>query len=197
MPRLVLAVSGTLFAFAACDRAPEAVIVPEFEFSFSFESGLDGWTPSSADLGTGTGSIQGSSENASQGTRSAAVHLDNAGGAGKVWITRELEVTPDQSYAVDVSFDLGTSDHGTGEPWRLIVGVRDTIPSSTAALDYHGDTASGAETAVGHVWAEKGTTVGAKADEEGRLYLTLGVWGTTPGQRSYWIDNVRVVLTRS
>lgn len=173
------------------------MIFPEFEFAFSFESGLDGWNPASADLGTGTVTIEGSGDNASQGTRSVAVRLDNPGGAGKVWITRELEVTPDQSYTVDVSFDLGTADHGTVDPWTLIVGMGDTAPTTPAALAYHGDTASGAETAQGAAWAEKGTTVAAKADEDGRLFLTLGIWGTTPGQRSYWIDNVRVVLTRS
>lgn len=186
-----------MLAFAACDRAPDAVIFPEFEFAFSFESGLEGWVPASGDLGAGTASVGGSSETASHGSQSASVRLESPDGAGKVWMTRELEVTPEKSYTVDVTFDLATEDHGVVEPWTLIVGLGDTAPTTSASLAYNGDTASGGETASGVVWAEKSFTIGAKADEEGRLFLTLGVWGNTAGTRAYWIDNVRVVLTRS
>ena len=47
---LPFALVAVATALAGCDRFPEAVIVPEFDLSYSFESGLDGWTASAADL---------------------------------------------------------------------------------------------------------------------------------------------------
>lgn len=194
-PRALLPALAAL-AVAACDRAPEAVIVPEYEFAFSFETGLSGWVPASADLGAGSATVTAAQDQASEGSRSVRLDMDNVAGSGKVWMTRELEVTPDQRYGVEVVFDLGTSDHGTVEPWQLIAGVRSEAPSGPDALDVGGSTASGAETAEGYVWTEKGLTLTTQADEEGRLYVTLGVRGATVGSRTYWIDNVRLVLTR-
>jgi hypothetical protein len=196
-PRPLLAVLACVAAMAACDRLPDAVIVAEFDLTFSFESGLTGWTSATADLGAGTGSIAESQSEASAGSRSATLVLNNSSGAGKVWMTHELEVTPDQSYSVDISFDLATTDHGTTEPWKIIVGLRQEAPTGPSELDFQGDTSSGLETAAGAVWTKKTFTVAAKADDEGRLFLSLGVWGTTAGARAYHLDNVRVVLTRS
>lgn len=188
--------TAVVLALGACDRAPDVVIVPEFEFAFSFEGGLADWSTASADLGSGTGSVTASQERASRGSGSARLALANPGGAGKLWLTRALDVTPDQRYAVELSFDLGTSDHGSVTPWSLVAMVRPAAPSGAASLEFAGETSSGVETAGGAVWAEKSLTLTAQADKEGRLYLTLGVWGTTTGTRTYWLDNVRVVLTR-
>lgn len=193
----LLALLGSVSALSACAGLADPVIVPEFEFSFSFESGLDGWTPSSADVGAGTWAIEGSSERASAGARSARLQLANPGGAGKVWLTRELEVTPNKRYSVDFSVALATSDHGTVAPWKVIVGMRATPPLSAAELDFQGDTSSGPETSAGVVWAVKSFTMTAMADAEGRLFLTVGVWGTSPGTRTYWLDDAKVVLTRT
>lgn len=171
--------------------------MPEFDISFSFESGLEGWTVSSADVGTGSAAAEASSERASQGARSVRLVLANPGGAGKVWITRELEVTREKRYTAEISFDLATTDHGLAEPWKLIVGARATPPETAAALDFQGDTSSGRETATGVLWVQKRLNIPAQGDEEGRLFLTVGVWGTTAGNRTYWLDNVRIVLTRT
>jgi len=195
--RPFLALLGPVWTVSACAGVADPVIYPEFEFSFSFESGLEGWAPSSADMGAGTWAIEGSSERASAGARSARLQLVNAGGAGKIWLTRELEVTPHKRYSVDLSFDLATSDHGPVAPWKVILGARIAPPLAAAELDFLGDTSSGLETSAGPAWAAKRFTMTAQADGEGALFLALGVWGTTPGTRSYWVDNVKVVLTRT
>lgn len=187
---VALALSAPL---AACDTHPEATIFPEFEFLFSFEQGIAEWTPASADLGAGSASVTGAQDQASQGTRSAKLSLDNPAGSGKVWMTRELDVTPDQRYSVEVTFDLRTSD-AAGDAWALVTAVKPEPPVSSAALEYQGDTSAGGQAGGG--WVEKSVTLLAQADEEGRLYLTLGLWGTTAGTRDYWIDNVRLVLMR-
>ena len=194
---LPLALAAAAWATAGCDRSPEAVIVPEFDLSYSFESELEGWTPSAADLGAGSWAAEASTERATQGTRSARLSLANPGGAGKVWLTRELELTPEKDYTAQVSFDLATADHGVADAWKLILTVRPTAPGSASALDFQGDTSSGLATGTGPQWVEKRFVVPVRTDEEGLLYLSLGVWGTTPGTRTYWLDNVRVLLTRT
>ncbi|GMV08090.1 MAG: hypothetical protein AMXMBFR53_43650 [Gemmatimonadota bacterium] len=154
---------------------------------------MEEWTTSTADLASGTASLVGAQDQASHGSRSVRVALENPGGAAKAWMTRELEVTPDQRYTVELAFDLRTTD-ATDDAWTLIVGVGPQAPAGPAALNYQGDTGAGAPAGG---WAEKSATLTAQADDEGRLHLTLGVWGTTSGSRTYWIDNVRVVLTRA
>ncbi len=190
-----------IFALAAagagCDRLPEAVIVPEFDLAYSFEAGLDGWTASASELAAGSWAAEGYTERATDGSRSARFSLTNPGGAGKVWITRELELTPDKSYTADISFDLATAEHGTADAWKLILSARAEPPSSAASLDFQGDTSSGQATGTGIAWTVKRFVVPAQADDEGRLYLSLGIWGTTAGTRTYWLDNIRVVLTRT
>lgn len=123
--------------------------------------------------------------------------LANPGGAAKVWLTREIEVTPGKSYTAQISFDLATADHAVGEAWKLILCARDTVPATASALDFQGDTASGQATSTGIVWAQKRFVVPAQGDAKGHLYLSVGIWGTAPGTRTYWLDNVQVVLTRT
>ena len=179
-----------------CDRFPEAVIFPEFEFSYSFESGLAGWTEGSADLGAGRATAGATTGQAAAGSASLAFGLDNPGGTGKIWVTRELAVTKDQSYTVDVTLKLGSADAAAEAPWKVIAGVQLAAPTTAAGLPMQDETTAGG-TGGGVAWAEKSYSFAAKADPDGRLFLTLGIWGTSADERTYWIDDVGVVLTRS
>jgi hypothetical protein len=181
---------------SGCDRLPEAVIVPEFEFSYSFESGLGGWTEGSADLGAGRAAAGTTTGQAAAGSASLAFGLDNPGGAGKIWVTRELAVAKDQSYTVDITLKLGSADAQAAAPWKVIAGARQAAPTAAAGLPIQDETTAGG-TGGGVAWAGKSYSFAAKADPDGRLFLTLGIWGTSAGERTYWIDDVRVVLTRS
>lgn len=192
-----IAVSAAALAAGDCDRLPDAVVLPEFEFAYSFETALEGWTPASADMGSGSWSADSSAERATVGTRSLRLSLANPGGAGKVWLTRELEVTPGKRYAVELTFDLATSDHIAADAWKIIVGARASLPAGASALDFQGDTSSGTATTTGTIWVKKRFTLTAQTDDEGVLYLTVGIWGTTPGSRAYWVDDVQAVLTRT
>jgi hypothetical protein len=65
-----------------------------------------------------------------------------------------------------------------------------------AELPFQDGTSSGGP-AGETVWVKRAYAGAVQPDEEGKLYLTLGIWGTTTGSRSYLIDNVKVVLTRT
>lgn len=184
-----------LATVSGCDRQPDAIIVPEYEFAFSFESGLGGWVSHTADLGTGTATIDATQDRASAGSRSALVTVSNAG-AAKVWMTQPLEVTPGKRYSIELSFDLSTEDHTGVAPWGLVVGVGGSEPTAAAELTILGTTASELDSATGPEWITRSHTLVATADDEGFLYLTLGISGTSVGDRSYAFDNVSLVLTR-
>jgi len=181
---------------AACDRVGEIVIVPEFDFAYSFENDLEGWYGSGVDLGTPAveWSMTRSSEHSSLGSASAALTLDNASGAAKVWLEREFDVQPERAYDIQLSFDLGTSDHSGTEPWRVLAGAHTTPPTEAADLAIQDPTSSGAGSGV--TFVQKNYTLRATADEEGHIYLVVGVWGTSLGARGYFVDNVHVFFTR-
>ena len=45
-------------------------------------------------------------------------------------------------------------------------------------------------------FVQKNYTLRATADEEGHIYLVVGVWGTSLGARGYFVDNVHILFTR-
>jgi len=187
--RTAFSVLGVPLALSACDRLPEAVIFPEFELTYSFDGGLSGWTAAALDMGTGTWTT-------GEASGAARFELANASGAGKVWLGRELEVTPDTRYAMNISFKLATADHDAAQAWKIIAGARQDPPTLAADLTFQDGTASGA--AAGEtVWVEKTYSVTVEPDEDGVLHFMLGIWGTTTGTRSYLIDDLKVVLTRT
>ena len=184
---------------AACDAAGTITIVPEFDLSFSFESGLGTWSAMGTDLMDPpvTWSVDTSTDQASEGARSVRLFLENFNGAGKIWIHRGFDVEPNQAYDVEMMFDFGTSDFGDVNLWRILAGAHTSQPSVAADLVVQDGTGSGSATDSGHQWLEKSYTARATADEDGRIHLVLGVGGTWETPRAYYIDNVRVLFTRA
>lgn len=174
------------------------LIHPEFEHAYGFESGLEGWTPVGADLGSPEvdWSVGPSAEQARQGTQSARYHLVNANGASKVWLERSFAVEPNQAYDVEIAFDLASADFGEANLWRVIAGAHPLPPRSADELTFRGDTGNGADTDVGHRWIERRYTARATSTSQGRLHAAIGFWGTWETARTYYVDNLRLVFTR-
>ena len=189
-----------VLAAGGCDHAGKLLeLVPEFDFTESFEAGLGDWTPQALDVADPavTWSVEASSEEASAGTQSVKLTLDNANAAGKIWIERELEVDPGQAYDVTLSFDLASADFGTVNLWKVIAGAYTAPPRTAAELSFPGDTGNGASADDGVHWVSRSYQVHARADKDGYIYVVIGVWGTYPVARTYWVDNVHVQLTRT
>lgn len=186
------------FVLGSCDRHGELVIFPEFDFEYSFEGGFEGWTPVVTDetLSEGDWSVERTTTEAFDGAAAVRLTMNVPTGGGGVWLLRELEVTPSQAYDVAFSFALGTADQEGTSPWTLIVGAHTEAPSAAGELSLTGATGSGVVDGTDLAWIEHAYTVTGQADAEGRLYLALGVWGTTAGAREYFFDDVRVSLTR-
>jgi hypothetical protein len=182
---------------SVCDKLGEIVIVPEFEMSFSFEAGLGSWVPGGLDLvgPSVVWSASSSSEEASDGDQSVRVYLDNLNGQGKIWISRELEVAPHQRYDIDISFELATAD-ASADAWQVIAGAHTAPPESAAELSFRGATAAAGADGGELAWVTNQYAVQGQADGDGLLYILVGIWGTGPGARTYYVDDVRLVLTR-
>ena len=189
---------ATVLGLGACDRLGEIVIVPEQEILDSFETGIGAWSLRSGDLGTppGTWSVVGTQEAASDGNHALRIQLDNIGGAGKVWVVREVQLSPNQDYDVDLAFDLGTSDASDATPWTLIAGAHPTDPQNASGLTFRGGTVPDAPGTSAPTWVEEEYQFVLRVTAEGRGVVALGVWGTTAEDRVYYLDNVRVSFTR-
>ena len=92
----------------ACDQVGDILILPEFDLSYSFESGLDGWFGNGVDLTDPivTWSVETSNEQASDGANSAKLFVDNRNGMSKIWLERAVDVSPNLAYDIDISFDF-------------------------------------------------------------------------------------------
>ena len=182
-----------------CDQVGDITITPEFDLTYSFESGLEGWFGNGVDLTDPivTWSVEQSSEQASSGANSVRLYIDNSNGMAKVWIERTVNVAPSHSYDVDISFDFGTADFGQTNLWRIVSGAHTRSPGTAAALTVRDASGNGSASDVGVQWLPKSYRVRASSDAGGRMQIVIGVWGTWETPRTYYIDNVQLLFTRA
>ncbi len=183
----------------ACDQVGDITFLPEFDLTYSFESGLEGWFGNGVDLTDPivTWSVEPSSEQSSSGASSVRLYVENFNGMAKVWLERAVNVAPSVAYDVDISFDFGTADFGEVNLWRILSGAHTNPPGTAAALTVQDATGNGSPSNVGVQWLQKRYRVPASSDAGGRLQIVIGVWGTWETPRTYYIDNVRLLFTRA
>lgn len=170
--------------------------------TFSFENDLQGWTPRATDVfeagnppAVATWSIQPSQERASDGGSSLRLTVSNLTDAAKVWIERDFTVTPNRRYRVKVQYALASADFGDINLWRIITGVAPSSPQTRDDLTYQDTTGNGSDAPGGYTWLEKSYDLDATSGADGRLYVTIGVWGTSEHPRTYYLDNVRITIS--
>ena len=194
-PSLLLAALA-LLVFSACDvGGPEPL--PESDSYTGFDAGLNGWEAQATDLELAGDSIEWHLEYApDRGARedgSMEIYIDNNNDAGKVWGQKTLTgLEPHTTYEVDVHYVLGTSVYSSVNAWRIIAGVHSTPPQTSGDLTYHGDTSHDSGEGTGYVWVDKSYSFTVETDQDGRLYVAIGIWGTWENPRTYFIDDIRI-----
>lgn len=196
--RAFVALGAVLVLGGVCDTI-DLVLVPEVEEAFSFESGLEGWTPAGIDLDDPPvdWDVSLTDVEALEGTRSVRLRLDNMNDAGKIWIERAFQLAPNQAYDVTVRYGFGTSDFGDVNLWRILTGVHLDPPRAPEHLGVQGDTGHDQGQVEGPVWTEKEFTFRSRTGADARLWVSVGVWGTWETERTYYLDEVEVAFTRA
>jgi hypothetical protein len=208
--------ASLLLGSAACDgdsgSGPELVT----DAFFSFEQGLEGWRPDSADfcdLDLASGSCRAGGafaetevalarDRASAGGQSVRLTAVNNTDAVKLWIERTFDVGPGV-YDVEVSFDFGTTDLEIGA-WTLIgtatsfdpsAAFREGVPEGQVGdFPRLGDTVSPEGE---FAFLPKSFTRTVTAGAAGEVWVGIGVWGTFEVERTYHVDAVRVRIERA
>ena len=193
---LVSSVGFFFLTFAGVCDPGTVDVFPELEERFSFESGWDGWAAGARDLGEPPApwGARLTSEAALDGSRSLALSLDNGSAQGRVFIRRRFDLLPDTPYRAELTFGLGTRD-GDLNPWTLVGGAAPSATAVGAALVTIGDTGGpgGAELA----WVPETAAIDFQtASDDGRVWIALGIWGTSPFSREYLLDDLTVSIRR-
>ena len=188
-----------LCSFGSCDRRGfDLIVEPEFEDAFSFETDFSDWTPQGRDLTDPpvVWEVARSGERASDGEQAIRLRLDNLNSQGKIWIERRYEVEENQVYSVEISFDFGSADWGDVNLWRLLAGGGTDPPSVTGSLSVRGDSGNGESSDQGYRWVPNTYEMELRSGTDGELFVYVGIWGTSAFLRTYYLDNIQVVLTR-
>ena len=167
-------------------------------FGFTFESDAGDWVPDGTDLEDPpvTWSVERSDELAERGDWAIRLSLDNLNDAGKIWMERAFELRPNGTYDVEVALDFASADFGEIGLWTIIAGVSESDPETVDDLVFRDETGNGSSEDVGHLWGTRSYSLEpATADEDGLLWVALGVWGTFETSRTYFVDDLELTFT--
>jgi hypothetical protein len=100
-------------------------------------------------------------------------------------------------YHVRVSYQLASRDFGDVNLWTIITGALSHPAASVGDLTPQGDTANGYGSDVGPMWMHKSYEFDVQSSEAGKIYVQIGIWGTSEFPRTYYLDAAYVVFTRN
>lgn len=193
----ILIIPCILLLTEACSNT---ITPPGRSFSYSFEDGMEGWNIAAADTGNPTvdWSIQPSAVQAYEGQHSLRFYVDNRNDASKIWIIHSYSVTPGTIYHVDVSYYFGTADFGEVNLFELLTGISGTAPADGKSFlsdTRHEDTGNGTPGHTGYLWLHKSFSKTITGNTNRRIYVIIGIWGTYEAPRTYYVDDLKVLIT--
>jgi hypothetical protein len=158
---------------------------------FSFEGSLQGWAPHGLDLQSGGAEeawdITSDPAAPFDGASSARFFLDNANGAGKIWLERTFTLSTAGRHVAHVELAVvGTRDAIAAD--QLIAGVLSAPPRDADALQ----PALQAPGIAGSRWTPHAVDLEVQG---GTATVVIGIAGRTPGRIVYHLDAVTVLFT--
>jgi chitodextrinase len=194
------------FALKAADEAMNwsalsnvATASPGFEttYTFTFEDGMQGWSAKAIDVDfpNEDWSVSPATDVVYEGTGSVRFYLANYNDAGKVWMETPFYVNPSSLYHVALVYHFASADWGVVNAFRIIAGVLDRPAAVAADLTFQGNTLNSAESDVGFLWLDKSYEFDVVSSAEGKIYVSIGIWGTWETPRTYYVDLVSVTIS--
>ncbi|MFZ1946582.1 MAG: hypothetical protein WAW06_03490 [bacterium] len=173
-------------------------VTPARVYVSSFEGGMDSWYANGTDVTNPpvNWNIQRAVDMSRDSISSVRFQLDNSNGKGKIWMERAFSADSSGDYRVRVSYQFATRDYGTAGLWQIIAGAGPRAVSFPEELIYHADTGNGSGSDVGYVWRYRDYTFDIRSSSTGKVFVSIGVWGTTLGARTYYVDQVVVSLQK-
>lgn len=181
-------------------------------YFYSFETDWEEWLRKEADIELFEGgeinrSIERSQEMAIDGNTSIKFYMNNINDAGKIWIEKNFTVNPNEDYEVQVNFYFASNDWGDFNLFRIIAGAQATSPQTPEEIvEIHynlynkykekATTYNSGELDSGYVWTHKNFEFSVTSNEFGIIYVVLGIWGTWETHRTYYIDNVQIIIAK-
>ncbi len=190
-----------LIAAGSCDVATEPRQLP-IEERFTFPDGLGSWEPRVLDVFVGDEEIdwqiEWTEERSVVGTASIRFFADNRSDAAKLWIEYIFDAEPNRDYDVQVAFSFATRDWSDVNLWRIIAGALPKSPESAEDLErvFQGDTRAGPPPGDTFVWSRRTFDTAVRTQADGRIHIVVGIWGTSEFQRTYYVDDVLLVVRR-
>jgi hypothetical protein len=190
-----IAALAAVLLFSACGVED---VNPSKVFVFSFESGTtEGWYSGSADANPPVDwNINRVVDMSSDSISSMRFYLDNANGNAKIWMERMFSVDSAADYRVDVRYQFATSDYGSTGLWKMVAGAGPRAVSLADELVFHDDTGNGSGSDIGFQWRYKAYSFDTKSSNSGKVFVNIGIWGTTNRSRVYYYDQILVSFTR-
>ena len=192
---ITLLLCATLFLSGCVDDTPNDNTPPYF---YSFETDMQGWETDGTDLSSPpiNWSIEPSDDRATDGNRSVKLYLDNMNDAGKIWMEKQFELDANTQYEITINYDFATSDFGSFNLFRIITGASLTNPETYDDLTFQDDTGHHQQEDIGYKWLNKSYTLTVQTNENGSVYISIGVWGTWETPRTYYIDAVNISFNK-
>lgn len=180
---------------SGCIEEPEK---PIYSYFYSFENDMENWINDGTDLGNPTinWTIERSQEHSYEGNYSVKLYLENYNDAGKIWIEKEFNYSPNTEYEVTVSYLFATRDFGEVNLFRIITGVATESPETSDDLTYQDDTGHHQDEDIEFIWLEKNYTFSILTSDTGKIFVSIGVWGTWETPRTYYIDSVNITFSK-
>jgi hypothetical protein len=172
----------------------------EITDSSSFETDLDGWSIKATQVWGDppeAWSITRSQDRARDGSTSLKFVLVNINDAEKIWIEKAFAVEPSQTYNVIVDYGLASSISATSAAFTIITGVLTSSPDTREDLrPAFKDEANNGTREGGYKWRDAAYAFTVQSREQGMLYVVIGIWGTWEVTDIYYIDDIRISISK-
>lgn len=164
---------------------------------FSFDETMQGWQKDGTDLDDPpiNWTVEHTTTMAYNGTGAVKLFLNNMNDAGKIWMEKAFTVTPNTAYEITVNYYFATSDYGEFNLFNIVCGATNTDPETADDLIFQDDTGHHNESIQDeYLWLEKEYTFTVLSDENGSIYVNIGVWGSWETPRTYYVDEVNISI---
>jgi len=165
--------------------------------TYSFEDGLQGWTVRGMQINPNLPPpITQTQSLARDGSSSLKFAVNRDVFFDPIWIEKPVSLEANQTYIVNIDFSFATQDFGDANAFIILANplrmpfnkIQDVVP---AFQDF---SANYENRDVGYKWLEKHYDFMVRTNEEGKLYIIVGIYGGYDVRRSYYIDNVRLKI---